>query len=80
MLEGAVGSAVPAPDVASPLNASALRILAVAEAFAGSAAVLLAGGALEASLSASSYAYGWLDAGVRAGLVGIAGDRSLFAV
>jgi hypothetical protein len=80
MLENAVGSAVPAPDEASPLHAAALAVLAVADAFARPAATLLACGALEASLSASSYAYGWLDAGVRAGLVGIAGDRSLFAV
>ena len=80
MLENALGSAVPAPDVASPLHAAALAVLAVADALAGPSAALLACGALEASLSASSYAYGWLDAGVRAGLVGIAGDRSLFAV
>jgi uncharacterized protein len=80
MLGTALGSAVPAPDPASPVHWAALAVLAVAGAFLPPSTGLLAGGDLEASLSISSYAYGWLDAGVRAGLVAIAGDRSLFAV
>jgi len=79
MLGAALGSAAPAPDPASPAHAAALAVLAVAGAFLPSAG-FLADGDPEASLSVSSYAYGWLDAGVRAGLVAIAGDRSLFAV
>ena len=61
-------------------GAAALSVLAVVEALIAPSVLCLAGGDLEASLSISSYAYGWLDAGVRAGLVAIAGDRSLFAV
>ncbi|MEN6342316.1 MAG: DUF357 domain-containing protein [Methanospirillum sp.] len=80
MLEAALEAAGPAPDPASPAHAAALAVLAVAGAFLAPAAALLADGDLEASLSVSSYAYGWLDAGVRAGLLAIAGDRSLFAV
>lgn len=80
MLDGAIGSAVPAPDRSSPAAAAALGLLAVAQAFLGPARALLAAGDLEGSLSVSSYAYGWLDAGVRSGLVAITGDRSLFAV
>ena len=80
MLEAALAAAVPAPDPASPAHTAALGILAVAGAFLSPARTLLACGDLEASLSISSYAYAWLDAGVRTGLVGIAGDRSLFAV
>lgn len=80
MLGAALAAAAPAPDPASPAHAAALAVLAVAGAFLASATALLADGDLEASLSVSSYAYGWLDAGVRIGLVGIVGDRSLFAV
>ncbi len=80
MLRKALEAAAPAPDPASPAHAAALSILAVAGALLAPSACYLARGDLEASLSVSSYAYGWLDAGVRAGLVGIAGDRSLFAV
>jgi uncharacterized protein len=80
MLGAALGSAAPAPDTASPAHGAARAIIAVARAFLAPSTAFLAGGDLEASLSVSSYAYGWLDAGVRAGLVEIAGDRSLFAV
>lgn len=80
MLAAAVEAAAPAPDPASPAHAAGAALLAAAGAFLRPSAAYLAGGELEASLSASSYAYGWLDAGVRAGLVAIAGDRSLFAV
>lgn len=80
MLGAALGAAVPAPDPASPAHAAALAVLAVVGAFLAPSTALLADTDLEASLSVSSYAYGWLDAGVRAGLVAIAGDRSLFAV
>ena len=80
MLGAALAAAAPAPDPASPAHAAALAVLAVAGAFLAPSAGFLADGDLEASLSVSSYAYGWLDAGVRVGLVGIVGDRSLFAV
>jgi hypothetical protein len=80
MLAAALAAAAPAPDPASPAHAAALGVLAVAGAFLVPSNTYLACGDLEASLSVSSYAYGWLDAGVRAGLVAIAGDRSLFAV
>jgi hypothetical protein len=80
MLGAALEVAGPAPDPASPAHAAALAVLAVAGAFLTPSNVFLTDGDLEASLSVSSYAYGWLDAGVRAGLVAIAGDRTLFAV
>jgi hypothetical protein len=80
MLAAALGAAAPAPDPASPAYEAALGILEVAETFLAPSNAFLADGDLEASLSLSSYAYGWLDAGVRAGLVAIVGDRSLFAV
>lgn len=80
MLGGAVAGAAPAPDPASLAHGAARRVLAVADGLLGPANALLADGDPEGSLSVSSYAYGWLDAGVRAGLVAIAGDRSLFAV
>lgn len=80
MLGAALEAAAPAPDSASPAHAAALSILAVVGALLAPSARYLACGDLEASLSVSSYAYGWLDAGVRAGLVAIAGDRALFAV
>ncbi len=79
MLEGAVAAARPAPDPASPARGAAEAVLRVARCCS-----VLGGARLdsdqEAALALLSYGYGWLDAGVRAGLVGIAGDRSLFAV
>lgn len=80
MLGAAIEAAAPAPDPASPAHGAALGVLAVAGAFLAPSVAFLTDGDLEASLSASSYAYGWLDAGVRAGLVAITGNRSLFAV
>lgn len=80
MLAAALEASAPAPDPSSPAHAAGLAVLAVAGALLAPSARYLACGDLEASLSVSSYAYGWLDAGVRAGLVAIAGDRSLFAV
>ncbi|NLX49281.1 MAG: DUF357 domain-containing protein [Methanospirillum sp.] len=80
MLGSAALSAGPAPDPASPAHAAALTVVAVARAFHGAAAALLAGGDCEASVQVSSYAHGWLDAGVRSGLLAVGGDRSLFAV
>lgn len=80
MLGAALEAAAPAPDPASPAHAAARAVLVVAGAFLAPSAAYLAAGDLEASLSVSSYAYGWLDAGVRVGLVAITGDRSLFAV
>lgn len=79
MLEGAVAAAGPAPDPASPAHAAAGAVLRVARCCSA-----LGGARLdsdqETALALLSYGYGWLDAGVRAGLVAIAGDRSLFAV
>jgi len=79
MLEGAVAAAAPAPDPASPARDAAEAVLRVARCCSILGRARLDSDQ-ETALSLLSYGYGWLDAGVRVGLVAIAGDRSLFAV
>lgn len=82
MLESAAKGISPAPDPESPVYAAAGRIIREA------AVHLKTGSGYEAeeniSLSSAlwhfSYGYGWLDAGVRAGILSITGDRALFTV
>ena len=79
MLEGAIAAAAPAPDPASPARDAAEAVLRVARCCSILGRARLDSDQ-ETALSLLSYGYGWLDAGVRVGLVAIAGDRSLFAV
>lgn len=79
MLEGAVAAARPAPDPASPARAAAEAVLRVAACCSGLGQAWI-GQDRETALVLLSYGYGWLDAGVRAGLVAIIRNRSLFAV
>ena len=79
MLEGAVAAARPAPDPASPARAAAEAVLRVAGCCSGLGRAWI-GRDRETALALLSYGYGWLDAGVRTGLVAIVRNRSLFAV
>ncbi len=79
MLVGAVAAARPAPDPASPAREAADAVLRVAVCCSRLGQVWT-GRDRETALALLSYGYGWLDAGVRVGLVAIVRDRSLFAV
>lgn len=78
MLAGALGSIEVAPDPGSSLHPVARRIEAVATLFYREA--VLRRGSLEESLSCSSYGYGWLDCGARAGLFRVVAARHLFTL
>lgn len=79
MLEGAVAAARPAPDPASPARQAAVSVLRVAACCSGLGRAWMDRDR-ETALALLSYGHGWIDAGVRAGLVAIVRDRSLFAV
>lgn len=78
MLNEALGSVEVAPDPGSSLHPAARRIEAVATLFYREA--VLRQGSLEESLSCSSYGYGWLDCGARAGLFRVVTGRHLFTL
>ncbi|MDV2482707.1 DUF357 domain-containing protein [Methanoculleus sp. Wushi-C6] len=80
MLSAALAAAEVGPDVASPLHAGARAFHAAAESWYAEGVEHLEGGDLPGALARFSYGYAWLDAGVRAGLFAIAGDRGLFTV
>ena len=80
MLTRALSAAVPAPDPASPLAAAAQVFLTRAQEALEEGNALMARAQPLPALSWYAYGHGWLDAGVRTGVLFIRGDRSLFAV
>ncbi len=54
--------------------------LAMARAYLGDARHFRDGGDLERALAAVSYAHGWLDAGVRLGILDGGGDEARFTL
>ena len=83
MLESAIDGSGPAPDHGSPLYSAAKDIFAEAESCL-KAGIMYKDGEAEGGLSSAlwqfSYGYGWLDAGVRMGIISITGDRKLFTI
>jgi hypothetical protein len=79
MLDRAIAAARPAPDPSSPARRAADAVLGVARCYLALGNSRLEGNREEA-LALLSYGYGWLDAGVRTGLVAITRARSLFTV
>jgi len=80
LLSRALLAAAKAPDPASPLSAAAEVFLTRArEALDEGNALLTRAQPLHA-LSWYAYGHGWLDAGVRTGILWIRGERSFFAV
>lgn len=80
MLHAALTAAEVGPDVASPLHAGARAFYTIAESWYAEGVERLEAGDLPGALARFSYGYAWLDAGVRAGLFTITGDRGLFTV
>jgi len=80
MLESAIGSVVPAPDRESPLFPAAGKITNKAKSHLKEGIGYEDNKKLSPALWHFSYGYGWLDAGVRCGLLAITGDRTLFTV
>ncbi|WP_332450089.1 DUF357 domain-containing protein [Methanoculleus sp.] len=80
MLQGALAAVRAVPDEASPLYPGAEALCSVARSWYTDGVERLDAGDLAGALARLSYGYAWLDAGVRAGLLGITGDRGLFTV
>ncbi len=80
MLGEAAVSVEGGPDGSSPLHRAAEDCIAAAEHALADGRAYLRDDDYPAALARFSYGYGWLDAGVRAGLLRITGRRDLFTV
>ncbi|WP_052418700.1 DUF357 domain-containing protein [Methanolacinia paynteri] len=84
MLDSAVSGVAPASDKESPVFTAATDIMDIAGRHltegSGYEQGREGGTSLSSALWHFSYGYGWLDAGVRIGILSITGDRALFTV
>ena len=80
LLDTARHAVRPAPEEGTAAGCFADRVLLIASVYAGSGDHCQRSGAPEDALARYSYAHGWLDAGVTAGLFCITGHRDLFTV
>lgn len=78
MLNEACLSIEDAPDVSSPLSQVCRSFQDTIHDWKMKGESYHARQDLESALASYSYAYGWLDCGVRAGIFRVAGDRHLF--
>lgn len=69
-----------APEPGTPAGDFADRVLLIVSSYAQSGNLCHTGGAHEEALARFSYAHGWLDAGVTAGLFSITAHKDLFTV
>ena len=79
LLSCAVGGVEHAPEPATPLYEASCRFLLIAEIYLQYGNFFCTLDALPNALFCFSYGFAWLDAGIRAGLFRITGDRELFA-
>ncbi|RPI40020.1 MAG: DUF357 domain-containing protein [Methanoregulaceae archaeon] len=80
LLDTARHAVRPAPEAGSAAGEFADRVLFIVSVYAGSGNRCHATGAHEDALARFSYAHGWLDAGVTAGLFVITDHHELFTV
>jgi len=80
LLDTARHSVETAPEAATATGDFADRVLVIVSAYAGSGNLCHENGDYEEALARFSYAHGWLDAGVTAGLFSITGHHDLFTV
>ncbi|WP_292492259.1 DUF357 domain-containing protein [Methanoculleus sp. 10] len=80
MLEIALSAVETGPDEASPLSRGAEELRSTARSWYTDGRGRLDAGDLAGALARFSYGYAWLDAGIRAGLFRITGERGLFTV
>ena len=80
MFSAARDGVVVLPDAGTRMYAAAQSIGTTAAAKYNGGSERSRAGDLTNALVSFSYGYGWLDAGVRAGLFGITGDRHLFTI
>jgi len=80
MLHEACSSIEDAPDISSPIHPFCRFIQDYVKDWKIKGEAYHSGHDHASALAAYSYAYGWLDCGIRAGLLRITGDRHLFTV
>jgi hypothetical protein len=80
MLDTARAAVVPAPEEDTAPHAAACRIPAIASVYAALGGQFLSRGKAEDALACFSYGHGWIDAGVRAGMLRVLSDRGLFTI
>jgi hypothetical protein len=80
LLDTARHAVQPAPEAGTGAGEFADRVLLIVAAYAGSGNGCNTAGAYEDALARFSYAHGWLDAGVTAGLFTITDHHDLFTV
>ncbi len=80
MLCQALAMVEPAPDESSPIHAGSEDFHVVARSWYMVGLECLEAGDFAGSLARLSYGYAWLDAGIRAGLLRVTGERGLFTV
>jgi hypothetical protein len=79
LLSCAIGGVEHAPEPLTPLYEGSCRFLLIAEIYLRYGNFFGTRDALPNALFCFSYGFAWLDAGIRAGLFRITGDRELFA-
>jgi len=80
LLDTACDSVVPAPEPETAAGAFACQVMMVGTSYARGGRSSLAADAREAALARFSYGHGWIDAGARAGLLALTGNREIFTL
>jgi len=80
LLDTACASVQSAPEPETTGGMFARRILAVGTCYARGGQISLAAGDKEMALARFSYGHAWLDAGARAGLLALTGNREIFTI
>ena len=80
LLDTACASVVPAPEPETAGGMFSRRIILIGACYAQGGKYSLSTGAQEEALARLSYGYGWLDAGVRTGLLTLTGNREIFTI
>jgi len=80
LLDTACASVITAPEPETVTGVFAGRVIAIGAGYARGGHLGLAAGEREAALARFSYGHGWVDAGARAGLLALTGNREIFTV
>lgn len=80
LLDTACASVVLAPEPETAGGMFARHVIAIGNCYARGGHHSLDAGAEEEALARFSYGHGWLDGGVRAGLLSLTGNREIFTI
>lgn len=80
LLDRAIQSSEPGPEAGTRWHEGGTRVITIATAYLNGGSMFQRNGRNEDALSCFSYGHGWLDAGIRLGLIRITGNRDLFAI